>query len=141
MAPGEELARPPIYAGPVASRNLYGATSILEVSTALRRLEGATESMEEIASNACNLLRDHFTDKADGISWLPLVRCYVTRRRSQLEPALQDYAVAAGPDAFAERDVVCLALLATAGEEPAWNQRMESALHRAIPLPSLEVLR
>src|SRR6202034_2239086 len=67
--------------------------------------------------------------------------CYVTQRRGDLDPALQDYAVAAGADTFSDPDVVCLTLLATAGEETEWNDRRLSVSHRAIPLPSVEVLR
>lgn len=34
----------------------------------------------------------------------------------------------------------CLVLLATAGERPEWNQRRDSKGHKAIPLPSEQVL-
>jgi len=33
---------------------------------------------------------------------------------------------------------MCLTLLATAGEEPAWNDRRASVAHRALPLTSAE---
>jgi two-component system NtrC family sensor kinase len=36
--------------------------------------------------------------------------------------------------------VKCLTLLGTAGEEEAWNSRRRSEGHRAIPLPSAEVV-
>jgi hypothetical protein len=35
----------------------------------------------------------------------------------------------------------CLVLLATAGDEPAWNARQSSRGHQAIPLPSAERVR
>lgn len=35
----------------------------------------------------------------------------------------------------------CLALLATAGDEPEWNSRKASRSHQAIPLPSAVIVR
>lgn len=119
---------------------MFGNSSLLQVSTAVRRMGNDATSMEQVATELVAYLRDYFVDKELGTSALPLVRCYVTQRRSQLEPALQDYALAAGVDAFADRDVVCLTLLATAGEKPSWNDRRASVGHRAIPLPSVETL-
>ena len=119
---------------------MFGNSSLLQVSTAVRRMGNDATSMEEVATELVTYLRDYFVDKELGTSALPLVRCYVTQRRSQLEPALQDYALAAGVDAFADRDVVCLTLLATAGEKASWNDRRASVGHRAIPLPSVATL-
>src|ERR1700685_4270679 len=119
---------------------MFGNSSLLQVSTAVRRMGNGATSMEQVASELVTYLRDHFVDKELGTPALPLVRCYVTQRRSQLEPTLQDYALAAGVDAFADRDVVCLTLLATAGEKASWNDRRASVGHRAIPLPSVETL-
>ena len=86
-------------------------------------------------------LRERFIDKATDRPALPLVRLYVTRRSDALEPALQDFARALGPDGYADRNPVCLTLLGTAGEEAAWNDRHVSVGHKAIPLPSVEALQ
>ena len=115
-------------------------TALLRCSTELRTIGADATSMEEVASDVVRHLREQFVNKESGESALPLVRLYVTKRCAELEPASQDFARAAGSDAFGDPNVVCLTLLATAGEEPAWNDRKASVSHRAIPLPSVEAL-
>ena len=64
-----------------------------------------------------------------------LVRLYKSEAFSALEPDVQGFV----QNALGEEpagDVRCLALLGTAGDEPAWNDRALSAGHRAIPMPS-----
>jgi len=64
-----------------------------------------------------------------------LVRIYKSERFAALEPDVQGFVrEALGEEPGA--DVRCLALLGTAGDEPAWNDRALSSGHRAIPLPS-----
>lgn len=119
----------------------FGMSEILQCSTGLRTIgEGAT-SMEEVASAVVGYLRGRFTDKATGEPALSLARLYVTQRSDELEPHLQDVARAAGTDAPLCRDLPCLTLLATVGEEPAWNDRRASVAHKAIPLPSVAALQ
>lgn len=118
----------------------FGVAELIQVSTVLRQLGRGASSVEEVADRVVVLLRDRLVDKARDAPALPLVRFYVTRRYDDLEPDLRDVARAAGPDGFAERNAVCLVLLATAGEEPAWNDRRLSVNHRAIPLPSVAAL-
>lgn len=104
----------------------------------LRTLGEGTQSLEEVGGKVVEFLREHFIDKSTGASALPLVRCYVTQRLDQLEPELRDYAVAAaGSSVRVDGDLQCLTLLATAGEEVAWNHRSRSVGHKAIPLPSV----
>jgi len=124
----------------VATQPTFEIGNLLRCSTELRRVGDGATSMEEVASAVVGHLRGHFIDKATGEPALPLVRFFVIRRSDELEPALQDFARAAGTDAPAGRDLPCLALLATAGEEPAWNDRHASVAHKAIPLPSVAAL-
>ena len=121
-------------------RSTYEISTLLECGTALRKLGEGARSLEDVASEVVTTLRHRFIDKQSGNSALPLVRFYVTQRCRELEPSLQDFALAAGPDTFANQDVNCLALLATCGEESAWNDRRMSQSHKAIPLPSIEAL-
>ncbi len=107
---------------------------------ALRTVADGAQSLEEVGRRVVTYLREHFIDKVSGQSALPLVRMYITQPVGQLEPALRDYALAAGVDARSGPDVQCLTLLATAGEEEAWNDRRRSVGHKAIPLPSVEAL-
>lgn len=107
----------------------------------LRTVAGDAQSLEEAGGRIVAFLREHFVDKVTGDSALPLARMYVTQRTDQLEPTLRDYATAAGADTRNGPDVQCLTLLATAGEEEAWNDRRRSQGHKAIPLPSVEAIR
>jgi sigma-B regulation protein RsbU (phosphoserine phosphatase) len=119
----------------------FGIGAFLEASTTLRHIGADATSMEEVAVEIVGYLRDQFLDKTSGDSALSLARLYVTKPSDELETSIQDFARATAPDAFGEHNVVCLTLLGTAGEEPAWNDRRASLAHKAIPLPSVEALR
>ena len=125
----------------MVDRPTFGISSLLQAGTRLRNLGTDATSMEEVAGATVDCLREQFVDKATGRSALSLARFYVTKRSDELEPELQDFARAAAPDTFPDRNVVCLTMLATAGEEPAWNDRRASIGHKAIPLPSVQTLR
>ena len=119
----------------------FDMSVLLESSTILRKMDVLqASSMEDVALRVVQHFRQEFIDKDTGESALPLVRFYVTQRGKDLEPSLQDFALAAGTDSFAEHDMTCLALLASAGEKAAWNDRRQSLSHKAIPLPSVEAL-
>ena len=119
----------------------YGLAALLECSMELRTVGAGATSMESAANQVVRYLRSHFVDKQTGRSAFPLVRLYLTQRAGQLEPPVRDFATAAGTDSRVGPDVVCLTLLATAGEEDAWNDRHRSVGHKAIPLPSVETLQ
>lgn len=107
----------------------------------LRTIGDEASTMEEACGRGVRFLRSHFVDKATGESALPLVRVYLTQRADQLDPHLRDFAVAAGADSRIGPDVVCLTLLASAGEREVWNDRNTSVGHKAIPLPSVQAVR
>jgi len=65
-----------------------------------------------------------------------LVRLFVTIPYSGLEPGLQTFARTLIGAAPSDPRTKCLTLLATAGEEPAWNSRHTSNAHKALPLVS-----
>jgi len=68
-----------------------------------------------------------------------LVRLYATAQLGGLEPRLQDLARANGGPGCRE-DTRCLTLLASAGLEPAWNDRRTSEHHQVIPLSDEELV-
>jgi sigma-B regulation protein RsbU (phosphoserine phosphatase) len=125
----------------VTADSTYGLSALLECSMELRTAGAGATSMESAADQVVRFLRSHFVDKQTGRSALPLVRLYLTQRAAQLEPSVRDFATAAGTDSRVGPDVVCLTLLATAGEEESWNDRRRSVGHKAIPLPSVETLQ
>ncbi len=114
----------------------FGLEDLLECSSRLRSLGQGATSLEAAAGEIVRYLRGQFVDKATGEQSLSLVRFYKTLPFERLEPELQSVALAAEPAGGSLVGVPCLTLLATAGEEPAWNDRRASRAHRAIPLPS-----
>jgi hypothetical protein len=79
--------------------------------------------------------------RPDGARSCALVRFYKTHRYAALPPALQNFAAAQLGDIPPRRDMRCLTLLATVGDEVPWNSRHKSKGHQAIPLPSAERVR
>ncbi len=125
----------------MATPATFPSNEVLQCASSLLRAGAGASSLEEVAAAVVHEVRDWFVDKATGMPVLPLVRFYVTSRWGDLEPELKDFALAVGTDARARADVICLTLLATAGEEARWNDRRASIGHKAIPLPSMEALK
>jgi hypothetical protein len=69
-----------------------------------------------------------------------LVRFYKTHAFGALEPGLREFARARMGGREPWSDMRCLVLLASVGDEPAWNSRRLSRGHQAIPLPSVQIV-
>ncbi len=113
---------------------------MIDIGAGLRRADERAKSMEEVAENAVNLLRNAFTDPETGESGCALVRLYKTHALGKLEPRTRKFA----SDLLSSEDlndsVRCLTLLATCGDKPEWNDRYLSNGHLSIPLPSKDVV-
>ena len=136
--PREPEAAP---ARPLTPQGTFSRSHLLECSTAVRALGEGAACMEAVAQAVVEHLRGHFLDKDTGEPALPLARVYLTQPCDELDPSVQDFARAAATDTYARPNVACLTLLASAGEDPAWNDRRTSSAHKAIPLPSVEAVR
>lgn len=108
------------------------------VSARLRRLGDGARSMEEAASRIVHFLFESFGHPGSGEKACVLARMYKTHALAQLPESLQQFARGIAP--YAAPVTRCLALLSTAGLEPAWNSRHESSGHKAIPLTSVEAV-
>jgi hypothetical protein len=100
------------------------------------------ETMEGAARAGCAYLYDQLRD-TEGNRSCVLVRCYKTHAYGELPEDIQRVAKRAyGRMAFSppQPDLNCLVLLATVGDEPAWNDRRSSQNHQAIPLPSPHIV-
>jgi hypothetical protein len=117
----------------------FGLSEMLRCSTELRRATKAVPTMEEAAQRVCRALYDELVT-SDGSRACALVRCYKTHPYGRLEPDVQTFARAALHGTRPIPSMRCLILLGTAGDEPAWNSRRTSVEHRAIPLPSAEMI-
>ena len=110
-----------------------------ECGAALRRLGRDATSMEEAASSVVRWLYEHLGD-AQSNRACAMVRFYKTHGLADLPADLADFARLTGGADLAP-GTRCLTLLASAGDEPAWNDPRLSRAHRAIPLQSAEAIR
>lgn len=109
-----------------------------QLGSSLRRLGDGTQSMEAVANRVVRHLYDNLGD-ATGERSCALIRFFKTHPYSALDPGLRDFAdgmLHAAP----KPGLRCLTLLATAGDESAWNSPQTSVAHRAIPLVGPEIL-
>lgn len=112
--------------------------SISELADEVRTASAGSGSMERAARCLCRHLYERLATP-EGERACVLVRCYTTLPFGGLPDDLQRFArrahgtVAITPP---EPGMRCLVLLATVGDEPAWNDRRSSVGHQAIPLPS-----
>jgi hypothetical protein len=111
---------------------------MLRCSTAVRKVSESSQSLEEAAQNIVQFIYQSFTDRRG--PQCALVRFYRTQAYGELPHDLKHFAKArlngVEPDAYMRS----LVLLATAGEVAEWNDRRLSVGHRAIPLPSVEIV-
>ena len=110
------------------------------LGTALRNLGAEAETMEGAANHIVRHLYDNFIDPSSNEPACALVRFYKTHAYSDLEAGLARFAAGLLSDQPYSPSMKCLTLLATAGQQPEWNTRQASSGHKAIPLPSEEVV-
>lgn len=107
-----------------------------ECGAALRKLGVGADSMEEVADRMTRYFYEQFLDSETGQTAFALVRCFKTHAYGDLDAKLQHFADQVLGSAPARSDMKCLTLLATAGDQPDWNDRSASIAHQAIPLAS-----
>jgi hypothetical protein len=130
-------------AGSTAVHNLatFQLSDMLELGHEIRRLGIDCDSMEEAAGKVVRYLYHGLAD-SEGNRCCALVRCFKTHPYAALNAEMQAAACAALVDpGMLEPNTQCLTLLATAGDQPEWNDRRRSRGHQAIPLPSVDILR
>ncbi|MFD7654288.1 SpoIIE family protein phosphatase [Actinosynnema sp. NPDC059797] len=111
----------------------FGLSDMVEVAAALRGAAERAPDFTAAAEAVVRRLRADFVDER-GEPVLQLVRLFSTRRFADLAEDARRV-VRAGATAPPDPDLRCLALEATAGVEPAWNDPARSRGHRVIPLP------
>jgi hypothetical protein len=114
--------------------------AMLRAGIAIRRAVRGADSLESAADAITRYLYDNCV-ASSGERSCALVRFYKTHRYGEMEPALQRFAAAQLGEIPPRADMRCLTLLATTGDQPAWNARRQSKGHQAIPLPSAERVR
>jgi hypothetical protein len=104
--------------------------------------------MEDAAKRICRFLYSEFGTMSSaagageriGGGDCALVRLYKTHPYARLEPSLRRFADKALGATKPRPAMRCLTLLASAGDQPEWNDRSTSRNHRAIPLPSPQIV-
>jgi hypothetical protein len=117
----------------------FGLTEMLRCSTALRRATKDAPTLEEAAQRVCRVLYDELVT-SDHSKACALVRCYKTHAFGKLPRELHAFARRALQGRSPSPTMRCLALLGTVGDQPAWNSRRTSVGHKAIPLPSADIV-
>jgi hypothetical protein len=105
----------------------------------LRAASPGARSMEEVGQGMVTFLHREFRDPS-GRPSLALARLYKTLPYDALGAELRSFADGSLRDEPHTEKTKCLTLLATAGDVANWNSRAASAGHRAIPLPSADVV-
>ncbi|MFV1966628.1 MAG: hypothetical protein ACC628_14485 [Pirellulaceae bacterium] len=106
----------------------------------LRQLGEGCRSMEEAANRLVRHLFENLVDEETGEKNCAMVRFYKTHTYGELEADLQDFAADILGKTPESPTTKCLVLLGTVGEKEQWNSGVNSAGHRAIPLPSETVV-
>jgi hypothetical protein len=113
--------------------------AMLKCSPRLREAPGDASTLEKATQRVARFLYDELRGP-DGERACALVRCYKTHSFGLLEPDLKEFAQKIMGNEPAKSTMKCLTLLATVGQTPGWNSRHLSQGHRAIPLPSPDIV-
>jgi hypothetical protein len=117
----------------------FGLGEMLKSSPRLRETVTGAPTFELAAQRVCRFLYDELRG-AEGERQCALVRCYKTNAFGSLEPQLQEFVRTVMGFRQPWPTMKCLTLMATVGQTAAWNSRHNSRSHRAIPLPSPEIV-
>jgi hypothetical protein len=112
-----------------------------QLGVQLRATGQDVQSVEEVAQRVVTLLHNEFVDPGSGVRACVLVRFYLTVRYADLDGGLRAFGDKLMTGHQLTPETRCLTLLATAGEETAWNSRKASVGHQTIPLPSKQVVQ
>lgn len=105
------------------------------------RAATAAATVEEALRNLCTFLYENL-GTPDGTRACALVRGYLTLPFDKLSSPDRAFAEKLMPPGLkAWPDMKCLVLLGTRGEDAAWNERRQSRGHRAIPLPTANIVQ
>jgi len=114
--------------------NQFTLRNMSECGLALRQLGKNAKSMEECGHEIIQYLYEHLVDSETQRKSCALIRLFKTHSYEELTPDLQASAHQILGHRNIPPSVKCLSLLATSGEQVAWNSRHTSSGHRAIPL-------
>lgn len=112
---------------------------MLKCSLRLRETASGAPTLEASAQRVCRFLYDELYGTG-GQRACALVRCYKTHAYGSLDPDLQSFAREALGSVPPRSTMKVLTLMATVGQSAGWNSRHLSRGHKAVPLPSPEIV-
>ncbi|NUM56104.1 MAG: hypothetical protein HUU46_20885 [Candidatus Hydrogenedentes bacterium] len=115
-------------------------SDMIRVGSELRKIPASLNCMESAAEHVVDYFYENFRNGTTGSRNCVLVRFYLTVPFGELEPDLQLFASTISDCGSLRASTKCMTLLATRGDDPAWNSRISSVGHKAIPLPSVDVV-
>ena len=118
----------------------FGLAEMLQCGRGMRESASGARTMQGIANGVTTFLREECIDPSTQSRSCTLVRFYKTHPYASLPPDDRDFALGLMRGRKPAPGLKCLTLLATAGDEPAWNDRRYSTGHRAIPLVSVQMV-
>ncbi|MDQ6718122.1 MAG: hypothetical protein M3Z17_07220 [Gemmatimonadota bacterium] len=117
----------------------FGLAEMLRVGIDIRKRIAAEGTLEDAARRVCEYLSAELAGP-NGLRACALVRCYKTHPYGELEQELKNFVKASLGGEAPRASMKCLTLMGTVGEEPEWNSRHRSKGHKAIALPSSEIV-
>jgi hypothetical protein len=118
----------------------FSLKDLTECGIALRNMGKDAKSMEDVAQTITAYLYESLVENPKGDRACILVRLFKTHSFDSLEPELQTFATNKLSGNIPFPAMKCLTLLGTAGVQDEWNSRKNSMGHKAIPLPSTDVI-
>lgn len=117
----------------------FGLPEMLRCGRGIRSAAAGAGSIQEAAERICQFLYDELRTSADERA-CALVRFYKTHPYSRLPASQQAFAATLLDGGAPGALMRCLTLLGTVGDNPMWRDIRRSKAHRAIPLPSAEIV-
>ena len=113
---------------------------ITEYGRAVRSMGWGASSMEEVAGRIVRYLYDTLINGETGERACALIRFFKTQAYEGLDDELKAFALNMLRENNFLPGMKCFTLLGTVGENEEWNLRGKSKGHKAIPLPSEEIV-
>jgi hypothetical protein len=111
----------------------FGLKEMTQCGAALRRLGVDASSFQDVAAQIVHFLYTQLVDEA-GHPACALVRAFKTHPTELISPALHRFAAEKLARESLDSGSKCFVLIASAGQEPNWNDRARSKRFQAIPL-------
>lgn len=118
----------------------FGLAEMLQLGRGVRLAAAGATSMRGAAEATTRYLHRECVDPATSKPACALVRFYKTHSFGGLPPDDQAIARTLVREGMPAASMKCLTMLASAGDELAWNSPRDSRDHRVIPLPSVQMV-